>query len=162
MFFSVIAVSVILVISEKSKQPELSEEELSKIVEEESNQSNAQSLPPPEFTLPEGDVAELQIIDLVEGSGDEVNPNATVKVHYHGVRASDGFVFDSSYEKGEPIEFPLNGVIAGWQEGIPGMKVGGKRQLNIPSDKAYGEQGAGEDIPPNTDLVFVVELLEIK
>lgn len=162
MLFSVVAVTVVLIVSEKNQKPELSEEDLAKITQEDPSTPQAEALPAPEFTLPEGAVAELKIIDITPGTGDEVKPGATVKVHYHGVRASDGVVFDSSYERGEPIEFSLDGVIAGWQEGIPGMKVGGKRQLNIPSAKAYGEEGAGSDIPPNTDLVFVVELLEIK
>jgi FKBP-type peptidyl-prolyl cis-trans isomerase len=80
--------------------------------------------------------------------------------NYHGV-TTDGEVFDSSYERGEPNRFSLNGVIQGWALGIPGMREGGVRVLTIPSELAYGEQGSAPVIGPNEDLVFVVELVEI-
>jgi FKBP-type peptidyl-prolyl cis-trans isomerase len=85
----------------------------------------------------------------------------TVKVHYHGTLI-DGKVFDSSVQRGEPISFPLNGVIPGWTEGVQLMKVGDKFQFTIPSNLAYGEQGAGGDIGPNATLIFDVELLAIE
>ena len=87
-------------------------------------------------------VTELQIEDTQVGDGAECPPGATVNVHYRGT-LMDGTEFDSSYSRGEPIEFPLGNLIQGWQEGIPGMKVGGKRKLTVPFAKAYGERGAG-------------------
>lgn len=103
----------------------------------------------------------LIIIDLSVGDGAEVPAVATVNVYYSGW-LEDGTVFDSAVERGEPISFPLNGVIAGWTEGIPGMKVGGTRRLIIPSELAYGETGSGDDIPPNSTLTFDIELIAIE
>lgn len=100
----------------------------------------------------------MQIEDIVVGSGIECKPNATVKVHYRGTLLN-GTEFDSSYKRGEPIEFALQRLIVGWQEGIPGMKVGGKRKLTIPWQKAYGEHGSPPAIPPRADLIFEIELL---
>jgi peptidylprolyl isomerase len=108
----------------------------------------------------DGKVTELQITDLVQGTGDEAKAGDTVKVHYKGTLATTGQKFDSSYDYGEPIELGLDQVIVGWQEGIPGMKVGGKRRLVIPAEKAYGD-AAQSSIPANSDLVFEVELLGV-
>jgi len=80
-------------------------------------------------------------------------------MHYHGTLKEGGKVFDSSFERGEPIAFPLSGLITGWQKGVPGMKVGGIRRLIIPAALGYGPQAQGE-IPPNSDLVFVVQLMD--
>ncbi len=110
---------------------------------------------------PVEEVKELQKIDLVRGTGDVVKAGASVTVHYTGALASDGTVFESSKDSGRPASFPLGGVIKGWTEGVPGMKVGGTRRLIIPADKAYGAQGAGTDIPPNANLVFDIELISI-
>ena len=103
----------------------------------------------------------LQIEHLREGSG--ASPKATdkVRVHYTG-RLIDGTVFDSSVERGTPLEFPLNRVIAGWTEGLQLMKVGGKAILTIPPELGYGAWGSGDAIPPQSTLVFEVELLGIK
>lgn len=95
------------------------------------------------------------------GSGPKPKPTDTVKVHYTG-KLVDGTKFDSSVDRGEPAEFPLNGVIPGWTEGLQLVGAGGKLKLYIPSKLGYGEQGAGGSIPPNATLVFDVELLEIK
>jgi len=102
--------------------------------------------------------------DLVVGTGAEVKAGATVSVHYIGAIASTGEVFQSSKDFGtEPITFPLSGVIKGWTDGIPGMKVGGTRRLIIPSDLAYGAKpDPRSGIPPNADLVFDVELVAVK
>lgn len=100
------------------------------------------------------------IEELKIGDGYEVQPGGAVVAHYHGTLKADGKKFDSSFERGEPIAFPLSGVIAGWQKGVPGMKVGGIRRLTIPSAMGYGERGAGADIPPNSDLVFVIQLVD--
>ncbi|MCS6867005.1 MAG: FKBP-type peptidyl-prolyl cis-trans isomerase [Gemmataceae bacterium] len=97
--------------------------------------------------------------DIKEGLGAPVQPGAKVKIHYTGWLL-DGKVFDSSHRRGEPAEFALNGLIKGWQEGIPGMKPGGIRKLVIPPEMGYGAQGAPPDIPPNATLVFEVELIE--
>lgn len=99
-------------------------------------------------------------VDLVEGNGPSPNTTDKVKVHYTGW-LTNGKKFDSSLDRGQPIVFPLNGVIKGWTEGVSSMKVGGKRLLVIPPDLAYGSRGAGGAIPPNATLVFQVELLEI-
>jgi FKBP-type peptidyl-prolyl cis-trans isomerase len=112
-----------------------------------------------------GAVTELQKADLTVGTGDEAKAGDSVKVHYKGTFAQTGQKFDSSYDTGEPVTFALKtgqgGVIPGWVEGIPGMKVGGKRRLVIPSSMAYGTTGYTGAIPPNTDLVFEVELLAV-
>ncbi|MDB5309567.1 MAG: peptidylprolyl isomerase [Gemmataceae bacterium] len=103
----------------------------------------------------------LEIWDEKEGEGEGVKPGAKVKVHYTGWLTDDkATIFDSSVKRNEPISFGLNQVIKGWQEGIPGMKPGGVRLLKIPANLAYGDRGAGADIPPGATLVFRVELLK--
>jgi FKBP-type peptidyl-prolyl cis-trans isomerase FkpA len=105
----------------------------------------------------------LQYQDLVIGDGDVAVPGDSVTVHYTGWLA-DGTKFDSSLDRGQPFPFVLGQgmVIKGWDEGVAGMRVGGKRRLVIPPDLAYGTSGAGSVIPPNATLTFEVELLEIK
>jgi len=102
----------------------------------------------------------LQYKVIKEGSGATPKVDSKVKVHYKGA-LMDGTVFDSSYDRGEPASFPVNGVIKGWTEALQLMKVGSKWQLVIPADLAYGERGASPAIPANAVLVFDVELLEI-
>lgn len=101
---------------------------------------------------------DLVINDITVGDGAEATPGARVEVHYVGVEFETGDEFDSSWNRGQSIEFPLNGLIAGWQEGIPGMRVGGRRQLVIPPEKAYGPAGGGHPLAGRT-LVFVIDLL---
>ena len=103
----------------------------------------------------------LQYEVLTVGKGPKPTAASTVKVHYEGTLI-DGTVFDSSYQRGEPIEFPLSGVIKGWTEGLQLMPVGSKYKLYIPYELGYGERGAGQSIPPYATLIFTVELLEIK
>lgn len=102
----------------------------------------------------------LQFEVINEGKGNTPSADSTVRVHYHGTLI-DGTVFDSSYDRGEPAEFPVNGVIKGWTEVLQLMSEGDKRRIYVPHDLAYGEQGAGAAIGPFSTLIFDVELLEI-
>ncbi|NCU95428.1 MAG: FKBP-type peptidyl-prolyl cis-trans isomerase [Betaproteobacteria bacterium] len=120
--------------------------------------------------LPKLPVTALAKIDRVVGSGTEATPGKMVQVHYTGwlydAAAADGHgkKFDSSLDRGQPFGFPLGGgmVIRGWDEGVAGMKIGGKRTLVIPADMGYGARGAGGVIPPNATLIFDVELLGVR
>jgi FKBP-type peptidyl-prolyl cis-trans isomerase len=105
----------------------------------------------------------LTIIDLVDGDGETCTAGQAVTVHYTGW-LQNGTKFDSSHDRDEPFEFDLGAgrVIPGWDEGVLGMKVGGKRKLTIPPKLAYGSKGAGGVIPPNATLVFEVELIEVE
>jgi FKBP-type peptidyl-prolyl cis-trans isomerase len=118
--------------------------------------------PPPPAAKPAVD-EKLESKDLVVGKGPEAKSGETVSVHYVGTLQADGKEFDSSRKRGQPFTFPLGAgrVIKGWDQGVVGMKVGGKRKLTIPPSLAYGDRGVGS-IPPNSTLVFEVELLEIK
>jgi len=111
---------------------------------------------------PTNGVPELQIVDLQPGAGDIVPQGATINAHYTGALAKSGIIFQSSHDFGEPITFGLNQVISGWTQGVPGMRVGGIRRLIIPAALAYGAQSPSPNIPPNSDLVFDIELVEIK
>jgi peptidylprolyl isomerase len=120
------------------------------------------ALTKPEIDRPDGAAPdELKVEDLVVGEGAEAKPGDTVEVHYVGVEFNTGEEFDASWNRGESIEFPLRGLIQGWQDGIPGMKVGGRRQLTIPPELAYGAAGAGHRLSGKT-LVFVIDLLGVK
>lgn len=113
----------------------------------------------PEVEFPSGPApVNLVVEDLVVGAGPEAVPGGVVNVHYLGVEYDTGEEFDSSWSRGEPIEFPLRGLIQGWQDGIPGMKVGGRRQLVIPPEQAYGPAGSGHRLSGKT-LIFVIDLL---
>ena len=107
--------------------------------------------------------SELVITDDVEGDGDEAAAGQQVTVHYVGVSWSTGEEFDASWNRMEPFRFPLGQgyVIQGWDQGVQGMKVGGRRTLHIPPELGYGAQGAGGVIAPNETLIFVVDLLEV-
>lgn len=111
---------------------------------------------PPTGPAPE----DLVIVDLIEGDGEEAQGGGLVEVHYVGFDFETGQEFDSSWDRGQSIEFPLTGLIAGWQEGIPGMKVGGRRQLTIPPEAAYGPEGGGHPLSGRT-LVFVIDLISL-
>lgn len=114
----------------------------------------------PEIDFLEGPApTELTITDIVEGEGNAAVPGGTVLVHYVGVDFESGEQFDASWDRGEPIRFPLNGLIKAWQDGIPGMKVGGRRQLICPPETAYGPAGGHHRLAGRT-LVFVIDLLE--
>ncbi|MGL4340559.1 MAG: FKBP-type peptidyl-prolyl cis-trans isomerase [Rhodoglobus sp.] len=104
---------------------------------------------------------DLVIIDIEEGTGAEAAAGSTVEVHYLGVDFESGEEFDSSWSRGQSINFPLASLIKGWQEGIPGMKVGGRRQLIAPPHLAYGPAGGGHQLSGRT-LTFVIDLLGVK
>lgn len=110
---------------------------------------------------PREKVEQLEIIDVVPGAGDEVPAGATITAHYTGALVSDGTIFQSSHDFGNPISFGLNQVIKGWTDGVPGMKVGGVRRLVIPAEQAYGANSPAANIPANSDLVFDIELVAI-
>jgi peptidylprolyl isomerase len=115
----------------------------------------------PEIEFPTGAApTELVTEDLVVGSGQEAKPGDVVEVHYVGVEYDTGEEFDSSWNRGESISFPLRGLIQGWQDGIPGMQVGGRRRLVIPPTLAYGPAGSGHRLSGKT-LIFVIDLLGI-
>jgi peptidylprolyl isomerase len=118
----------------------------------------------PEVTIPDGPPpAELVLEDLEIGTGAEAVPGTNVTVHYVGVAWSDGRQFDSSWDRNDTFRFGLGAgqVIAGWDEGVAGMKVGGRRRITIPPHKGYGDRGAGGVIKGGETLVFVVDLLGV-
>src|SRR3954471_13063171 len=123
------------------------------------------SLERPQLEKPEGDIPfELVIEDIVVGDGAEATAGKTVNVHYVGVAHSTGEEFDASYNRGEPLTFRLGvgQVISGWDQGVQGMKVGGRRRLVIPPHLAYGDRGAGGAIKPGETLIFVVDLVDVR
>ena len=119
----------------------------------------------PEIDPPEGAApTDLEIVDLAEGDGAEATSGSTVSVHYVGVAHSTGEEFDASYNRGAPLDFRLGvgQVISGWDTGVQGMKVGGRRRLTIPPHLAYGDRGAGGVIKPGESLIFVVDLVDVR
>jgi peptidylprolyl isomerase len=115
----------------------------------------------PTITAPTGAApTTLQTQDLIVGTGTEIVPTSTLTVHYTLMTWSNGSLIESSWDSGQPATFPLSGVIAGWQEGLPGAKVGGRRLLVIPADKGYGPNGSGP-IGPNETLIFVVDVIAV-
>ena len=116
----------------------------------------------PEIDFYDGpEPTELVIRDIEIGTGAEAQPGSTVDVHYLGVEFESGEEFDSSWSRNQSIDFPLNNLIKGWQEGIPGMKVGGRRELICPPQLAYGPAGGGHRLSGKT-LIFVIDLLGVK
>ena len=118
----------------------------------------------PEIDFPNGAPPDdLEITDLTVGDGEEATPGRQVRVHYVGVAFSTGEEFDASYNRGQPLSFRLGvgQVISGWDQGVTGMKVGGRRQLVIPPHLGYGDRGAGGVIGPGETLIFVVDLLGV-
>jgi peptidylprolyl isomerase len=120
------------------------------------------SIEKPEIDFPGGEPpAELEITEIWEGDGPVAKAGDTVQVHYVGVAYSTGEEFDASWNRGDPLEFRLGvgQVISGWDQGVQGMRVGGRRQLVIPPDLAYGDRGAGRSIAPGETLIFVCDLV---
>ena len=111
------------------------------------------------FDPREDAVKELEIIDVEQGTGEEVRPGATITAHYTGALVKNGIIFQSSHDFGDAITFGLEQVIKGWTHGVPGMKVGGTRRLIIPAEQAYGASSPSSNIPANSDLVFDIDLL---
>ena len=119
----------------------------------------------PEIDFPDSPPpTDLVITDITEGDGTEATSGSTVVAHYVGVAHSSGEEFDASYNRGEPLSFRLGvgQVISGWDQGIQGMKVGGRRQLVIPAHLAYGDRGAPPVIAPGETLIFVVDLVDVR
>jgi peptidylprolyl isomerase len=119
----------------------------------------------PEVDFPEGEPpADLVIVDEIVGDGTEATAGHTAVAHYVGVAFSTGEEFDSSWNRGDPLAFPLGAgrVIKGWDQGIAGMKVGGRRRLVIPPHLGYGDRGAGAAIAPGETLIFIVDLVDVK
>ena len=139
----------------------ISQEELDKLTQQSKEEQQVQEQRQIEGFSPVANVPELKTEDLVVGTGAEAKPGDTVTVDYVGVLAATGAGFDNSIDRGQPATFGLGQVIVGWQEGIPGMKEGGKRRLYIPAAKAYGEQSPSPLIPANSDLVFDVTLIKV-
>lgn len=160
-----------------NKRPsQVSEEDIKSAIEElnqrmmaqQEEQAGAQAATGEAFLKENGVRAEVTTTDsglqyevITDGSGDKPDASATVEVHYHGTLI-DGTVFDSSVDRGETIEFPVNGVIAGWTEALQLMPIGSKWKLYIPNDLAYGANGAGGMIGPYAALIFEVELIAVK
>ncbi|MFJ7156938.1 FKBP-type peptidyl-prolyl cis-trans isomerase [Streptomyces sp. NPDC101118] len=122
------------------------------------------SIEKPEIDFPEGPApTELEIKDIWVGEGAEAKKGDVVKVHYVGVAFSTGEQFDASWDRGQPLQFQLGvgQVIAGWDQGVQGMKVGGRRKLTIPANLAYGDRGAGGVIQPGETLIFVCDLVAV-
>jgi peptidylprolyl isomerase len=119
----------------------------------------------PDVSIPsEPPPADLQVDDLTVGDGPEATSGSTVEVHYVGVSWSSGDQFDASWDRGDTFSFRLGAgqVISGWDQGVAGMKVGGRRRLTIPPELGYGSRGAGGVIAPNETLVFVVDLVAVR
>jgi peptidylprolyl isomerase len=119
----------------------------------------------PEIDFPDSPApTDLEVTDLTAGDGAEATSGSTVVVHYVGVAHSSGEEFDASYNRGEPLSFRLGvgQVIAGWDQGVTGMKVGGRRKLVIPPHLGYGDRGAGGVIKPGETLIFVVDLVDVR
>ena len=119
----------------------------------------------PDVTIPQGEPpTELEVEDIEVGSGPEATPGSEVDVHYVGVSWSNGRQFDASWDRRQTFSFRLGGgqVISGWDQGVAGMRVGGRRRLTIPPELGYGSRGAGGVIGPNETLVFVVDLIGVR
>ncbi len=161
-----ITIGVIYQMIQESKQPDLGQAAQNSTqtnVNDTSKETTVTKLQGTKLAgfTPVPSVASLQKIDTTPGTGDTVKPGATITVDYTGALASTGVIFESSKDSGQPATFPLDQVIKGWTQGIPGMQVGGTRRLVIPASLAYGSQSKST-IPANSDLVFDVTLIKIE
>ena len=147
--------------NDKDKQAQQQEADLQNQAEQAVKEGSLKGTKLADFT-PVSQVSELQVTDIVVGTGKEVAAGATITAHYTGASALTGIIFESSKDSGQPATFPLSNVIQGWQQGVPGMKEGGTRRLIIPSSLAYGEQGSPPTIAANEPLVFDIDLVSIQ
>lgn len=164
-FGTTAAVSVIVVLQvrqqNKLEKDSQSAQEAAANLETQPKEGQLQGTKLENFT-PVNQVDKLQSTDLVVGTGDLVRAGDTITAHYTGALASNGTIFQSSHDMGQPATFSLSGVIQGWTDGVPGMRVGGKRRLLIPYAQAYGDAGRPDGgIPSKADLVFDIELVKI-
>jgi FKBP-type peptidyl-prolyl cis-trans isomerase len=166
---SVAFTAIIIWESAQQDKDQTTQNSIQQALQEQTNQEGENMLkgtPLANFTPVTTTVGELQIIDLVQGTGEVVPEGATITAHYTGAYAVNGEVFESSKDNGQPATFPLSGVIEGWTKGVPGMKVGGTRRLVIPGPQAYGEAPEGY-VPGSTSrplgpLVFDIELVSLQ
>ncbi|MEK7599924.1 MAG: FKBP-type peptidyl-prolyl cis-trans isomerase [Patescibacteria group bacterium] len=158
---SALTIGVVYQMIQESKTSKDATASINQTNKETNVDNKLQGTPLAGFT-PTPTIASLQTIDSTPGTGAEVKAGQTVTVDYTGAVAATGVIFQSSKDSGQPVSFPLSGVIAGWSQGIPGMKEGGTRRLLIPANLAYGANPpAGSGIPANADLVFDVTLQSI-
>lgn len=164
LFFGTTAAVSVIVVLQAREQNKLDSAQSAQQTGEEINQpkeGQLQGTKLADFQTVES-VDKLEKIDTVVGTGEEVKPGDTVTAHYTGAVAATGIIFQSSHDTGQPVAFPLDQVIKGWTDGVPGMKVGGTRRLIIPADQAYGANPrSGSGIPANAPLVFDIELVKI-
>lgn len=164
---SIIAVAAIIALTQSSSSSSSASTAANSSSSNNSNSSSPNSQPPKVgsklkgFTPLTKPLSKLEVANLQVGKGATVKAGDTITANYIGAIANTGVIFDTSTSHGGPQTFSLSQVIAGWQEGIPGMKVGGTRELLIPASLAYGSKGSGA-IPPNSDLVFLVTVLNVK
>ena len=128
---------------------------------EKTNQNTMEGKMLENFTPTKDRVTKLDIKDVVVGTGAEATETSTITAHYTGALVATGVIFQSSKDGGQPFTSPLSNLIEGWKIGIPGMKAGGVRRLTIPAEQAYGSAGSGASIPPDSDLVFDIELISV-
>ena len=158
---SALTIGVILTLTSNNNTPQTVASTASKTSTNNNQGANAVGTKLKGFTPLTTKLTHLEISDISKGTGATVNSGATVTANYVGALASTGVIFDSSSAHGGAQTFPLSGVIQGWQLGIPGMKVGGTRELLIPAAMAYGSKSVG-NIPANSDLVFIVNVVSTK
>ena len=154
--------AVWLVFAQSQQQDELNDA-LTKQQEEQQNTPQEGKLEGTQlvgYTPTNDKITELKVETLVEGTGPEIQPTSTITAHYTGALAATGVIFQSSKDTGKPFTSPLSNLIQGWQQGLVGVKEGSTVRLYIPSDLAYGSSGSG-NIPPNSDLIFDIEVISV-
>lgn len=156
--------AVLLVFIQSNDASEADKVSTESTAKQEDNSTNANKMEGKmldNFTPTTDRVGKLEFKDVVEGTGAEVTATSTITAHYTGALVATGVIFQSSKDSGQPFTSPLSNLIEGWKQGIPGMKAGGVRRLTIPAELAYGSAGSGNSIPPDSDLVFDIELISV-